>query len=77
MLMSADISLNSLHSIKERSKGPKSRLFSQAIPPVKFKRSASARDCHSKHVKAQSKFTGEGGRPANTFSFKCEAAGMR
>ena len=42
MLMSADISPNSLHSIKERSKGPKSRLFSQAIPPVKFKRSASA-----------------------------------
>lgn len=28
MLMSTDISLNSLHSIKERSKGPKARLFS-------------------------------------------------
>lgn len=34
MLMSADISLECLHSIKERSKGPKSRLFSQASPPV-------------------------------------------
>ncbi len=40
MLMSADISLSSLHSIKERSKGPKSRLFSQETPPVKFKRSS-------------------------------------
>lgn len=62
MLMSADISLNSLHSIKERSKGPKSRLFSQAILSVKFKH-----DCHSKHVNAQSKFIGGGGRPAHTF----------
>lgn len=34
MLMSADISLECLHSIKEGSKGPKSRLFSQASPPV-------------------------------------------
>lgn len=77
MLISADISLKSLHSIKERSKGPKSRLFSQEIPPVKFKRRASAHDCHSEHVNARSKFAGGGGRPANTFSLICEALGMR
>lgn len=55
MLMSADISLHSLHSIKERSKGPKSRLFPAAAPQVKFRR--SAHDCHAQHVR--SKFNGE------------------